>query len=235
MSNGDALYWILRTALDVTVWGGELIADAELPTRDPAVFVANHAGSLGPIAVAVTLPVRLHPWIIGDMVDGARAGPYLHKDFVKPDLRMPDALGMPFSTALSRITVPLLLRLGCIPVWQDRELLETIRISADALIANKSLLIFPEDPQLSINEGTGMRPFKTGFAHTAARTTIVPALISASILSQCTVDAAAFKWPIPSCTIRTTTRWESAAAWPTCSNRSLRRCWRRVGDACATA
>jgi len=163
--SSDTLYWLLSRTLDVTVWGGELIGDREPPHDGPAVFVANHAGAMGPIGIAASLPLRLYPWVIGDMVDSQKAGPYLRKDFVKPELHLPDGLAAPVSTALSRITVPLLRNLGCIPVWHERELLETYHISDEHLAAGRSLLVFPEDPDLLIDSRTGMRPFKTGFAH----------------------------------------------------------------------
>ena len=161
---GETLYRFLKHALDVTVWGGELIGDVELPPDSPAVFVANHAGAMGPIGIAASMPVRLYPWIIGDMVDSQRAGPYLRKDFIRPELHLPDGLAIPVSAWLSRITVPLLRSLGCIPVWHDRELLETYRITDEALAAGRCLLIFPEDPDQPIDDRTGLRPFKTGFA-----------------------------------------------------------------------
>jgi hypothetical protein len=163
--SADWLYSFLRRALDVTVWGGELVGDVELPPDGPAVFVANHAGALGPIGVVASLPLRLYPWIVGDMLDREKAGPYLRKDFVRPELHLPDGMATPVSTALSRITVPLLRGLGCIPVWHDRELMETYRISDEHLAAGRSLLVFPEDPELPIDNRTGLRPFKTGFAH----------------------------------------------------------------------
>lgn len=161
----DSLYWALRGVLDVTVWGGELVGETDLRRAGPAVFVANHAGAIGPIAVAASLPVRLHPWIVGDMVDRTLASTYLQKDFVQGELHLPDFIAAPMAEGLSRITVPLLLGIGCIPVWHDRELLDTLRISADVLARGGSLLIFPEDPTMPIDERTTMRPFKTGFAH----------------------------------------------------------------------
>ena len=164
MSSGT-LYWLLKHALDVTVWGGELVTDAGLPRHGPAVFVANHAGAIGPIGIAASLPLRLYPWVIGDMLDRQSAGAYLLKDFVKPELHVPDGLAAPFSSALARITVSLLQNIECIPVWHDRELMETYRLSDDYLAAGRSLLVFPEDPQEPINSRTGLRPFKSGFAH----------------------------------------------------------------------
>lgn len=163
--SGDTLYWLLRRALDVTVWGGQLIGDVTQLPPDGAVFVANHAGSIGPIAVAASLPVRLHPWVIGDMLEREKAGAYLSRDFLKAELHLPDRLAAPIAAAMSRLTVWLLRRIGCIPVGHDRELLETYRISDEYLAAGRSLLVLPEDPGLPIDRRTGMRPFKTGFAH----------------------------------------------------------------------
>jgi hypothetical protein len=61
--------------------------------------------------------------------------------------------------------VPLLRSLGCIPVWHDRGMIETYRISDELLAAGRCLLIFPEDPDLPVDARTGLRPFMTGFAH----------------------------------------------------------------------
>lgn len=162
---GDSLYRFLRVALDVTVWGGELVGDLAIPPREPAVFVANHAGALGPIGAIASLPMRLHPWIVGDMVDDQKAAAYLMQDFVMPELQVPRALAAPFAAALARLTVPLLRTVGCVPVWHDRDRLETHRISDAYLAAGRSLLIFPEDPDLPVDPVTSLRPFKTGFAH----------------------------------------------------------------------
>jgi 1-acyl-sn-glycerol-3-phosphate acyltransferase len=163
--SGEFVYWVLRAVLDVTVWGGELIRDTELRRSEPAIYVANHAGALGPIAVICSLPVRLHPWVIADMVDSERAGPYLRKDFFEDDLRLSGSWTARAALLLSRVSLGLLRGIGSIPVWQDRDLLETYRLSDAYLAQDRSLLIFPEDPQLLISARTGMRPFKTGFAH----------------------------------------------------------------------
>jgi hypothetical protein len=165
---GDTLYRILKAALDVTVWGGQLVGDAGPQGGQPAVFVANHAGAIGPIGIAASMPVRLHPWVVGDMLDDAKAGAYLLKDFVKPTLHMPDGVAGPFAAMLSRVTVRMLRRLGCVAVWNDRSLMETYRLSEDLLEAGRSLLIFPEDSDLPVNPATNLHPFQTGFAHLGA-------------------------------------------------------------------
>ncbi|MCL4529167.1 MAG: hypothetical protein M1282_07115 [Chloroflexi bacterium] len=162
--SSDVLYQVLRSLIDVSIWGGELVGEENLPREGPAVYVANHALALGPIAVCSSLPVRLYPWAIGDMMDWSKAAAYLNKDFVEPQLHIPPPLSMSFSRMLSQISVRLLSAIECIPVWQGEELLETYRISVDYLRGGRNLLVFPEDPALPRDEQCGISPFKKGFA-----------------------------------------------------------------------
>ena len=162
--SGDVLYQVLKTLLNVSIWGGELVGDENLSKEGPAIYVANHALALGPIAVYSSLPVHLYTWAIGDMMDHSKAAAYLNKDFVEPQLHIPPPLSMPFSRLLSQITVRLLWSIECIPVWQGEVLLETYRMSLDYLQKGRSLLIFPENPDLPRDEQCNMSPFKKGFA-----------------------------------------------------------------------
>ena len=162
--NTDVLYWSLARLLDVTVWGGELVNAEHLPEEYPVVFVANHVDALGPIAVTSSLPVRVYPWVVGDMVDQNKAAEYLRVDFVEPQLHIPRVFSLHLAGFISIFSVRLLLAIGCIPVWKGEALQETFRQSVDLLIAGKSLLIFPEDPAGPRSELYGMKPFKKGFA-----------------------------------------------------------------------
>ncbi|OIO84266.1 MAG: hypothetical protein AUK02_07275 [Anaerolineae bacterium CG2_30_58_95] len=56
------LYQFLTGALDLFLWSGELIGEENLPKEGPAVFIANHLGPTGPIAVVCSIPLQLHPW-----------------------------------------------------------------------------------------------------------------------------------------------------------------------------
>jgi len=134
------------------------------PPPGPAVFVSNHALALGPIAVAASLPVRLHPWVIGEMLDWDRAAAYLNEDFVEPQLHIPRPFSLPFARLLSQASVRLLRGVESIPVRQGEQLLETYRLSVDYLALGRRLLIFPEDPDGPLDETCAMRPFKRGFA-----------------------------------------------------------------------
>lgn len=161
---GDWFYRGLAGALDATIWGGELVGRENLPSGGPAVFVSNHAGALGPIAVCASVPLRLWPWAHADMVDWETAPAYLCQDFVKPVLHAPDGLAMPLSRLIAQASVRLLHRIEAIPAWRDKRVVDTLNLSEDCLIAGHRLLIFAEDPALPMDPQSGMRPFMTGFA-----------------------------------------------------------------------
>lgn len=161
---GDALYWFMSHMFDAFIWGGELTGDENLPVEGPVVYVSNHARALGPIASAASLPVRLYPWVISDMLDWEKAAAYLSKDFVEPQLHIPSPLSMPLARLITQASVRLLCGIGSIPVWHGEEVRETYRISLDHLMEGQSLLIFPEDPTQPMDEWCNMTPFLKSFA-----------------------------------------------------------------------
>jgi hypothetical protein len=160
----DLLYRIIAAGLQVMIWGGEVVNEEDLPERGPAVFVSNHLGALGPIAVAACVPRRLYPWIAAEMLDRRKAPDYLRLDFVEKrfGLKMPVSLWA--AKLLSLITVRLLNAAGCIPVYKDPEDFHiTAERSLDLLVQGRSLLIFPEDPDQLPDPGVSMNPFMKGF------------------------------------------------------------------------
>ena len=162
---GDTLYRGLAGILDAMIWGGELVGAENLPEAGPAVFVSNHARALGPIAAVASLPKRLHPWVVSDMLEWDKAAAYLNRDFVVPQLHIPRPLNMVLARGLSQISVRLLRSVDCVPVWHGERLLDTYRISLEHLMQGGNLLIFPEDPMQPLDEVCGMSPFLKGFAH----------------------------------------------------------------------
>jgi 1-acyl-sn-glycerol-3-phosphate acyltransferase len=160
----EGMYRLTAGLLDAFLWGGELVGDENLPPSGPVVFIANHLGALGPVAVVASLPVRVYPWVIADMLDHEKAAAYLNQDFVEPQMHLRPPLSIWLAKQISKISVPLLRSAGCVPVYQGEGLLETFRLSVDLLVKGKSLLIFPEDPGLDQDAPSKMTSFKTGFA-----------------------------------------------------------------------
>jgi len=159
-------YYLLAKTLDALYWGGELVGAEHLPERGPAVFAANHLGPRGPIGAACTIPRRMNPWVIADMVDPDLAAEYLRWDFVEPRLRLKPPHSLKFARALSRITVGMLRGLGGVPVYKGNPtaLQDTLQASLQVLLRNEYLLICPEEPDLPADPLTGMNPFMKSFA-----------------------------------------------------------------------
>jgi 1-acyl-sn-glycerol-3-phosphate acyltransferase len=160
----DALYKTLR--LLRCLFRYEVVGLSNLPASGPALLVANHVGSTGPIMLFFSLPVRFHPWVIADLRDRRRSPAYLLQQFVQPTLHLEGYFGRLLAKLISTITVPLLRNLGCVAVethstWTGA----AFRRSLSLLFHGRNILIFPEDPALSMDPTTMMYPFKFGFVH----------------------------------------------------------------------
>lgn len=164
-SMNETLYRLVAWGFQELIWGGDLLGADALPERGPAVFVSNHLGALGPIAVGASIPFRLHAWTHADMLDPRLATDYLRRDFLEHQLHLARPFSDWLARGISKLHVPLLRAVGCIPVYHTPDgLLETFRLSVDLLAQGECLLVFPEDPDLPIDPRYQMTPFKKGFA-----------------------------------------------------------------------
>jgi hypothetical protein len=161
----DGLYQFIVGMLDLFLWSGEMIGEENLPRRGPAVFIANHLDATGPIAATCSIPLRIHPWVIGDMMDKDLAPAWLQWDFTERQLHLKPPVSRWVARALCRIVVPLFYSIGCIPVYRGdyERMQETLRLSMDVLRQGQFMLVFPEDNRLTIDPVTKMQPFQRSF------------------------------------------------------------------------
>jgi hypothetical protein len=161
----DLLYRLLAEGFQAFIWGGEITGEENLPEQGPAIFVANHLRALGPIAVISSVPLRLHPWVVSDMMDANLAPEYLRWDFVERQLHLSVPLSLWVAKAISKISVPMLNGMGGIPVYPNPDQFQaTFEQSTDLLVRGRFLLVFPEDPTQPIDPQFEMSSFKKGFA-----------------------------------------------------------------------
>ena len=153
----DGLYQFIVNVLGLLLWDGELVGEENLPRGGPAVFIANHLEALGPIAADCSIPLRLYAWTVADMVDEEKAAAWLKWDFVERTLELKPPLSAWVAKGLSKITVPFLRSLGCIPVYKGEydRMADTLRLSMDVLRQGKFLLVFPEDNHAARGPGDG--------------------------------------------------------------------------------
>ncbi|HSB67308.1 MAG TPA: hypothetical protein VLD65_12080 [Anaerolineales bacterium] len=164
----DWAYHLIVSILEAFMWDGELVGSENLGTG-PGVIVANHMGSIGPVGICSAMPMRLYPWVLGATVDPVKGPENVRKDFVEKTLYLQPPLSEAIARGICKISTPLLLGLGCIPVPDTREEQEVLfKSSLDLLRQGKFLLIVPEDPKGEpIDPLTGIRPFKHGFLRIA--------------------------------------------------------------------
>jgi len=130
----------------------------------PKVFISNHAGSIGPLSILISLPVRLHPWVIAEMVDIPRTADYLYQDFVLPAWHLDGHIGKRVSYLLAPIAVSVINSVQPVAVDRNRGIFRAaFKQSLDLLCAGENLLIFPENPGREEYGFHEIRPFLGGF------------------------------------------------------------------------
>ncbi|MBM3188110.1 MAG: hypothetical protein FJZ90_05240 [Chloroflexi bacterium] len=141
-----------------------LLGAERLPRGGPAIYVANHLASVGPVRTILSFPLRLHPWVVAEMADPRRAPAYLYDDFVEPVWRLTGRAGRIVSSVVARVAVGLIRGIGSIPVEREMGLFDaSVPRSLALLRSGRSLLIFPEDNKAAMDPETNMRPFCCGF------------------------------------------------------------------------
>lgn len=159
----DMGYHLIISILEALMWDGEIMGAENL--RDgPGVIVANHMGAIGPVGICSALPMRLYPWIEGETVDKVKGPENVRKDFVENVLHIEQPWSQTIAEGICKISTPLLLSLGCIPVPETHEAqVATFETSLALLQEGKYLLVAPEDTEAEADIATGIYPFKRGF------------------------------------------------------------------------
>jgi len=127
-----------------------LLDKKNIPDQGPAIYVSNHLGSYGPVAVLTAFPVRLYPWVDYQLTDGKLCPAHLCKDFIEPELHFGPPLSHVLAWLVSRACLPLMRFIRAIPVCQKGLRLGTTwKRSLELLKQNRSLIVFPENDQVS--------------------------------------------------------------------------------------
>lgn len=124
----------------------ETISKQELHADEPAVFLCNHSGAIGPALMTLYFKRPHKTWVISYAMD-KKVGPnyFFHDGFFGRSKKCKW-----FYRLVSKMLMPLLRRLltggDPIIVYHDRRIMETFKESVEALEEGKDLVIFPESP-----------------------------------------------------------------------------------------
>lgn len=150
----NTLKAVLRPFFRHTLQGTEnIIEDVD----NPLVFLCNHGEIYGPVAAVLNIPVPIRPWTISEItVDKDEMASYVYKYTIKRQKWLPEFLKMPIAKMIGPLSVWAMGCLESIPVYRNkpRDLMNTFRMSVEALQAGDNLLIFPENPN-AVAQGHG--------------------------------------------------------------------------------
>ena len=155
----DSTNHFLMRVINLFMWRGKLAGQENLPRVGPAVFIANHLETIGPIAAVSSIPLRLHVW--SNMLDEENSVELLKLYFAERTLHLKPPISDWVAKTLSKITVPLMGSLDYIPihVGDYRRMADTLSMSVNLLRQGKFLLLFPEDGMLPADPLTGINQF----------------------------------------------------------------------------
>lgn len=158
----------LRPFFRHTLQGVENIVE---DTDNPLVFLCNHGELYGPLVAMLNIPVPVRPWTISEIsVNKDEMAAYVYKYTIKRQRWLPECLKMPIAKMLGPISVWAMRCLESIPVFRNkpRDLMNTFRMSVEAMQAGDNLLIFPENPNAAGEnhgyERQGLGELFSGFA-----------------------------------------------------------------------
>lgn len=134
--------------------------------KAPSIYVANHLGSYGPVAIMSFFPFQLYPWVTHEVTEKRKCAEYIEKEFVYKELGLKPPMSRVLSSCIGDICVSLMKHLEVIPVYKkQRRISHSIDLSARYLAQGKDLLIFPEISDWVLNDL--ICKFDSGFVNIA--------------------------------------------------------------------
>ncbi len=158
-------YRIIRATVRFFYLKMEVCGAENLP-EGPAIIAGNHSQANGPVACQLYFPGDFRIWTIGEMMDKKTVPAYAYQDFWS---KKPKGVRW-FYKILAHLIGPLaeciFTNADTIPVYKDRRIFETFRLTVDALKEDEKVIIFPEcyDEHNNI-----VHQFQTGFVDVAKR------------------------------------------------------------------
>jgi len=168
-----------------------------VPADKPAVFVCNHAGIYGPIAMAACFKRRFRPWVKSKTCFIKTARTQIQHDLFGKKTGAVRVLCRIVSVLIAPITVAIMIGVGAIPVYGDVRIVTTFRESVHTLQAGVNLVVFPENAEPNSKYTNG---FRSGFVHigrrfceeTGERLTFYPVYVSKKTRTICVGEPVAY-------------------------------------------
>lgn len=115
----------------------------------PSIFVCNHDRAYGPIAMCAHFDhyKDVRPWINAPVLSAKETPAYVRQDFWwKPGKWYSWLLDHTVAYIVALILPPILRGSGCVPVYHDTRVMNTLKDSIQALNDGIDIILFPEHP-----------------------------------------------------------------------------------------
>ncbi|HWR23261.1 MAG TPA: hypothetical protein VN366_07255 [Feifaniaceae bacterium] len=162
----DILRAVVRPLMPCRVTGKEHVDTA----HGPVVFVGNHLEIYGPLITNLHLPFYFRSWIISGMLDRDIIAAQLKNGVNNVFRIMPEKLRARLPRLIAPVVLFVLQSLDPIPVYRGtaREVINTMRLTVDAMEYEDNILLFPENPGEEQYRQKGVSDFYSGFASIGA-------------------------------------------------------------------
>lgn len=134
------------------------------PKDEPVVYVAHHQNMIGPVSILAWLKFYVRTWVLGEFTKQEAAyDHYVNFTFTKR-YKWPQTIAKILAWPASYIASGITKSGRMIPVYrQSRKIIETMRMSHQALLSGEHIMIFP-DVDYS-NDSTETSDIYEGFLH----------------------------------------------------------------------
>ena len=122
------------------------------------IIVSNHGEMYGPIVTNLFMPIPFRPWAIGKIMDKDALVEHIYQGTMVRQKWLPESWKKPLVRVLGVLLTWVMKSLEGIPVYRgtSRELMQTFRLSIEALEGMDQILLFPESGE---NDGLGGRGY----------------------------------------------------------------------------
>ncbi|MEY8292829.1 hypothetical protein AAK882_09305 [Carnobacteriaceae bacterium 52-44] len=131
---------------------------------EPTVYISHHQNMIGPVSILVWLKYYLRTWVLSVFASQKECyNHYMNYTFTKR-YKWPPILAKMIAWPASYIVPWIVKSARAIPVYRgSRKIMDTFKISVDALLNNEDILIFP-DIDYS-DDSTEVSDIYEGFLH----------------------------------------------------------------------
>lgn len=124
--------------------------------KSPAVFVCNHLGPFGPLAMMLYFPTLIRPWVSYRTTEKGLAAKEIAENLFKKDSGVPEWIRKTFGKILEYPALWVMKALNAIPVFFDAvQLFRTYNESMKALKSGVSIVVFADKGGEHIDESVG--------------------------------------------------------------------------------